>query len=46
MARPSPARMRMNVDVFLDTNILVWSEDLNTGQDYGGVCVVNPLHGL
>ena len=53
----------MNVDCFLDTNVLVYaalgrfsdpaaerlsapmlsSEDLNHGQDYGSVRVVNPF---
>lgn len=38
----------IGVDVFIDTNLdagatVLWSEDFNTGQDYGGVRVINPL---
>lgn len=43
----------MNAEVFVDTNVLlytrqmgcriVYSEDLNAGQDYDGVRVVNPF---
>ncbi len=33
----------MSDRAFLDTNILVYTEDLNDGQDYDGVRVVNPF---
>ena len=34
----------MNAEVFVDTNVLLYTiEDLNKGQDYDGVRVVNPF---
>jgi predicted nucleic acid-binding protein len=33
----------MSVDVFPDTNVSRYSEDLNNGQLYGRVQVVNPF---
>ena len=34
----------MNASKFLDTNVLLYAYDLNHGQNYGGVRVVNPFH--
>lgn len=36
----------MKADVFLDSNVVLYTEDLADGQEYGGVRVVNPFRGL
>jgi predicted nucleic acid-binding protein len=34
----------MTAEVFLDSNILLYTEDLNHGQDYSGVKAINPFY--